>query len=104
MVERVSGIFHRRFEVIEMDDDASLVVWLTVDRNAHAERMSMYPRIGVARRRRRKQMSGFESEFLIDTHGSRLWDFAAPGQGDAYGSPNSLCVWMLKRHLGWARQ
>jgi hypothetical protein len=34
--------------------------------------MSVYSCIGVARRRGRKQMSGFESEFLIDTHGSRL--------------------------------
>src|SRR5262245_47010665 len=104
MVERVAGIFHRRFEVIEMDDHASFVIRLTVDGNARTERMSVYSCIGVARRRGRKQMSGFESEFLIDTHGSRLWGFAAPGQGAAYGSPNSLWVCMLKRHLGWARQ
>jgi len=72
MVERVAGIFHRRFEVIEMEDDAGFVIRLTVDGNPHAERMSVYSCIGVARRRGRKQMSGFESEFLIDTHGSRL--------------------------------
>src|SRR5215831_2376480 len=104
MVQRVANVCRRRFEVVEMDHNAGFLIQLAVDRNAHAERMSVYPRIGMARRRRREQMGGLESEFLIDTHGSRLLDFAMPDQGNAHRSPNSLCVCRLKRHLGWTRQ
>ena len=86
-----------------MDHNPSVVIRLAINEDTHAEGMSVHAGIGMTRWRRRKQMGGFESEFLIDTHGGRLGGFAAD-QGNAHGSPNSLCVCRLKRHLGWTRQ
>ena len=81
-------------------------VGLAVDGDAHAEGMSVHPRIRMTGRRRRQEMGGLEKEFFIDAHGGCLGDFACaaePGLG-AYGKPSSLWVCRLKRHFGWARQ
>jgi hypothetical protein len=66
--------------------------------------MPVHARIRMPGRRRGKKMGGFETEFFVDAHGSRLGDFAGSSQGSSHGSPNSLWVCRLKRHLGLARQ
>ena len=74
-------------------------VGLAVDGDAHAEGMSVHPRIRMARRRRRQEMGGLEGELFIDAHGSRLGDFARRCQGAitaaraACGSAGSSAIW-----------
>src|SRR4029079_9966785 len=104
MVERLARIGDRGLDVVEMHHHAGGFVRLAVEGDAHAEGMSVHPRIRVPRRRRGKEMCGLETELFVDAHGSRLGDFAMSYQGRDHGSPNSLWVCRLKRHLGWARQ
>ncbi len=81
MIQRLVHVGQCRLDVVEVHDDAGLVVGLAVDGSAHAEGVSVHPRIGMTGRRRRQEMCGLEGELFVDTHGSRLGDFVRPCQG-----------------------
>src|SRR3970040_2821430 len=100
MTERCAGVGDRVFEVIEMDEDAGLLLRLAVHGDTDAEGMSVHPRIGMAGGRRRKKMGGFEKELFIDAHNGCLGDFACGCQGlglerQTQGKPSSLWVCRL---------
>src|SRR5262245_38642616 len=92
-----------------MDHHARLVIRLTVNSDAHAERMSVHARVWMPYRRNWKQMCSLESEFFIDTHGNRLGDFAGRGQTTltagltAYVSGGSSASWDGQSNSQWRR-
>ena len=86
MVECFARLADRAFDVLQMHHQAGPIVGFAGDGDAHAEGMSVHPRIGMTGRRRRQEMGGFEEEFFVDAHGdhnSNVMPGLEPGiQGD----------------------